>query len=141
MKKKSSKVINPLTGETVNAKSTLGKDIVIFNRICKKCPVDKVFDISINKCIPKLNSPETLKDQINYCNQYDKLIRNKKTLSKRNLIFDKKIIENILNIRIPKHLINNKSMKFGDIIKDKTKHIKAFSFAKRLGIYDINYKK
>jgi hypothetical protein len=125
-----------MNGKFIDAKSEQGKQISEINKICEKCNMDKIYNPNTKRCVSlKGSNAEKYKNEINYCKKYFDY----KMLSVNG---DIKVFENILNIKIPKKFVkNNKSFLIKDIFKSHIEHSKEKSFASKLNIKDVRYKK
>lgn len=128
-------ITNPLTKEKVKQNSEEGRDIIYLNSICNKCDNSKIYDIKSNRCILRSKVKRgTLLEQIQYCNAYelDKSIEN-----------DNTIINNILNIKIPKDILANKSIKIKELVGSNFRRFKFthIDIASKLNVRNSKVKK
>lgn len=118
------KVYDPLKNTFVLVSSERGKIIAQYNELCEKCKGDNIIDVNTGKCKNWKENPkiaEEFSKQIEYCQKYYKAY--KKVASS-----DKKIIDNILNIKIKNDL------KIKDVVSAIGFDGKIKDLAKRLNI-------
>lgn len=125
---KTSQVFDPISNKFVNIKSSVGKKIKTFNKLCEKCPPNKIFNNTTKACVNTSGKYKNiLAEEIDYCNKYNLAM-------KQVINSDKQILDNILNIKLP-----NK-VKLKDYFNEINSDIK-FSLASKLNIKDLKYKK
>lgn len=136
--KKNTGIFDPVSMKFIDPKTTIGKKVKKYNQLCEKCDPQKILNPDTNRCVSITGKyKDILADNIDYCNKYrsHKINVNKSTSS------GKKIIDNILNIKIPKDFFKDKKeVKIKDIFNEN-KLKTDFSLASKLNVKDQQYKK
>lgn len=132
---KSSKIYDPVSEKFTPLNSEKGKLILKNNEMCNKCPSDKIYNATTKRCVSKKGKNFILLEkEIKYCNKYNKAIKEAKNT-------DKKIIDNILKIKIPGKMLNGED---GITIKrfmskiEKAERL-TYPLSQRLNIKDPRY--
>lgn len=99
---KSSRIYDPILNNFTPLNSDRGRIILKSNEMCDKCDTDKIYNINTNRCVSKKGKyNQILAKEIEYCEKYVKAMKESRAT-------DKKIIKNILNIKIPRHFLKGK---------------------------------
>lgn len=131
-----SRVLEPISGEYLNIKSSRGKQVQSLNQLCEKCPKTEIYNVNTGKCVSKTGPyAKIFEKEIDYCNRYDKAIR-------QSVSIDKQIINDILNIKIPKQLVKDKkSLILRDIFEKNLEDPHKYNLASKLNIKNVLYQK
>lgn len=129
---KVSKVFDPISMKFIDPNTSIGNKIKKYNKMCEKCPDNKILNIVTNNCVLKKGKNlDKFSNEINYCDKY-------KLAIKKNTNSNKKILDNILNIKIPKNIFNiKKDIKIKDIY-DQNKNKLNIDLAEKLNIQKNN---
>lgn len=127
------RVFDPVNNKFTSVDTSRGILIKEYNDFCEKCPTEDIYDFSSGKCkkIDNKLVKNKLKDEIAYCKKYNKAM-------KRDISADSRIVDNILNIRIPEKFFNKSGLKVKDFIMDSISSKNSF-LAKKLNIKNLAY--
>jgi len=130
---KSSKIFDPLNNKFIPLSSEQGKLIQLYSGVCEKCEPSKIFNQSSKRCIKKTSpiAKQILKKEIEFCNKYD-------IAAKRQNEKGIKILDEIMDIKIPANVINQKKpLKVKKFLENYGQDPN--SLAKLLKIKNVNY--